>query len=68
MHKIGIIDFDTIREVASMAETRICGFILYSTIDVDMVKLLRDPDYLRAINDLSGDRWPIFAISQWNRQ
>lgn len=56
------IDFEAIRDVASIAESRICGFVLFKTTDADMVKVMRDPDYLRAINDMSGERWPIFSV------
>lgn len=62
MAKINNIDIDVIREVASLSESRICGFILYRTIDVNMVKVMRDDDCIRAFNDCSGERWPIFAV------
>lgn len=62
MELISHIDMNVIREVVSMSETRICGFILYRSVDIDVVKVMRDEDCIRAFNDRSGARWPIFAI------
>lgn len=57
-----VFDMNVVRSVASMSESRICGFILYKSTDASIVKVMRDPDYLRAIDEISGERWPVFAV------
>lgn len=42
--------------------TRICGIILYSDENPYVKKVLRDDDYWKSLDKLSGPRWPIFAI------
>jgi hypothetical protein len=42
--------------------SRIYGFILYTDADPYVVKVLRDTDFWNALNKISGNNWPIFAV------
>lgn len=41
--------------------SRIYGFILYTDKDPYVAKVLRDEDFWRSLDSISGDNWPIFA-------
>lgn len=42
--------------------SRIYGFILYSQKDPYVAKVLRDSDFWNALDGISGNNWPIFAV------
>ena len=42
--------------------SRIYGFILYTDKDPFVIKVLKDQDYWKALDDISGCRWPIFSV------
>ena len=41
--------------------SRIYGFILYTEADPYVAKVLRDQDFWKALDTISGSNWPIFA-------
>jgi hypothetical protein len=41
--------------------SRIYGFILYTEAEPYVAKVLRDEDFWKALNNISGSNWPIFA-------
>ena len=42
--------------------SRIFGFILYTDKDPYVAKVLRDDDFWKSLDSISGDNWPIFAV------
>ena len=42
--------------------SRIFGFILYTEKDPYVAKVLRDEDFWKSLDGISGDNWPIFAV------
>ena len=46
--------------------TRIYGIILYSDRNPYVKKVLRDVDFWTALDEISGIRWPIFAVRPQN--
>ena len=51
-----------ILEAAKESPVRLCGFIVYSRKNPHVSQLLRDFDYWRELDAISGVNWPIFAI------
>lgn len=49
-------------EIAKESPVRLCGFIVYSRKHPHVAKVLRDEDYWRELDAISGVNWPIFAI------
>lgn len=49
-------------EIAKESPVRLCGFIVYSRKHPYVAKVLRDEDYWRELDAISGVNWPIFAI------
>lgn len=49
-------------EIAKDSPVRLCGFIVYSRKHPHVAKVLRDEDYWRELDAISGVNWPIFAI------
>lgn len=49
-------------EIAKESPVRLCGFIVYSRKHPLVAKVLRDEDYWRELDAISGVNWPIFAI------
>ena len=41
--------------------SRIYGFILYTEQDPYVAKVLRDDDFWKSLDSISGANWPIFA-------
>lgn len=50
------------------SKSNIYGFILFSEINYDVVKVMRDVDYIAALNEISGPNWPIFFVSPLERK
>ena len=42
--------------------SRIYGFILYTDCNPYVAKVLRDNDFWKALDSISGNNWPIFAV------
>lgn len=42
--------------------SRIYGFILYTVQDPYVAKVLRDDDFWKSLDSISGANWPIFAV------
>lgn len=42
--------------------SRIFGFILYTDKDPYVAKVLRDEDFWKSLDSISGDNWPIFSV------
>jgi len=49
-------------EAAKESPIRLCGFIVYSRKNPHVGMLLRDMDYWKELDAISGVNWPIFAI------
>lgn len=62
------IEGEILFEVAKESPVRLCGFIVYSRKHPHVVKVLRDEDYWRELDAISGVNWPIFAIRPVNPQ
>jgi hypothetical protein len=56
------VDQGFMLEAAKEFPVRLCGFIVYSRKNPHVAKLLRDFDYWRELDAISGVKWPIFAI------
>lgn len=53
---------EVIKENVKNANTsRLYGFILYTDSDPYVKKVLRDDDFWDALDEKSGQNWPIFA-------
>lgn len=51
-----------IKDVAGLAMSRICGFIVYSAKNVNVAKVVKDKEYWEELNAISGPNWPIFCV------
>lgn len=51
-----------LRKKCQESHTRIYGFILYTRADPYVVKVLRDNDFWKALDEISGPHWPIFSV------
>lgn len=51
-----------IRDVAGLATSRICGFIVYSAKNANVAKVVKDEEYWEELNAISGPNWPIFCV------
>ena len=45
------------------SKSNIYGFILYSETNYNVVKVMRDTDFIAALHVISGPNWPIFFVS-----
>lgn len=45
------------------SKSNVYGFILYSEINYNVVKAMRDVDFIDALHVISGPNWPIFFVS-----
>lgn len=43
--------------------SNIYGFILYSEINYNVIKVMRDADFINALHCISGPNWPILFVS-----
>lgn len=57
-----------IKSVAEMANSRICGFIIYNQKHANVAKVLRDADYWAEFDAISGANWPIFCVRPLKEQ
>lgn len=62
------VDRAFIFEAAKESPVRLCGFIVYSRKNPHVSQLLRDMDYWRELDALSGVNWPIFAVRPVSHQ
>lgn len=62
------IEGEILFEVAKESPVRLCRFIVYSRKHPHVAKVLRDEDYWRELDAISGVNWPIFAIRPVNPQ
>jgi len=58
----GCVDRAFILEASKESPVRMCGFIVYSRKNPHVSQLLRDIDYWRELDAISGVNWPIFSI------
>ena len=56
------VDKGFVLEAAKESPIRLCGFIVYSRKNPHLSQLLRDIDYWKELDAISGVNWPIFAI------
>ena len=49
-------------EIGLINRTLIYGFIMYTSAHPYITKVLRDDDFWNALDEISGENWPIFAI------
>lgn len=56
------IEREILFEIAKESPVRLCGFIVYSRKHPHVAKVLRDEDYWRELDAISGVNWPIFAV------
>ncbi len=56
------VDRAFILEAAKEFPVRLCGFIVYSRKNPHISQLLRDIDYWKELDAISGVNWPIFAV------
>jgi hypothetical protein len=56
------VEGEILFEVAKESPVRLCGFVVYSRKHPHVSKVLRDEDYWRELDAISGVNWPIFAI------
>lgn len=45
------------------SKSNVYGFILYSEENYNVIKAMRDVDFIYALNVISGPNWPIFYVS-----
>lgn len=50
------------------SKSNIYGFILFSEANYNMVKVMRDADFIAALHVISGPNWPIFFVSPLKRK
>lgn len=50
------------------SKSNIYGFILFSEISYNVVKVMRDVDFIAALHVISGPNWPIFFVSPLERK
>lgn len=64
MYSIEQYGLETIKGLVKGEEnlSRLYGFILYSRRHPFVAKALRDSDFWDALDEISGPRWPIFAV------
>ena len=62
------VDRAFILEAAKESPVRLCGFIVYSRKNPHVSQLLRDMDYWRELDAISGVNWPIFAVRPVSQQ
>ena len=56
------VDKGFVLEAAKESPIRLCGFIVYSRKNPHVSMALRDIDYWKELDAISGVNWPIFAI------
>ena len=61
MKLIEKFDLKVINECCS--KSNIYGFILYSEVNYNLVKVMRDADFINALHHISGPNWPILFVS-----
>ncbi len=61
MKLIEKLNLDVINDCCS--KSNIYGFILYSEINYNVVKVMRDADFINALSSISGPNWPILFVS-----
>ena len=53
---------EDIRNRSDKPYSNIYGFIMYTSAHPYITKVLRDDDFWNALDEISGENWPIFAI------
>lgn len=53
---------EDIRNRPDKQYSNIYGFIMYTSAHPYIIKVLRDNDFWNALDEISGENWPIFAI------
>lgn len=59
---------ELLRDKCNESNSRIYGFILYTKSHPYVVKTMKDQEFWKALDKISGPNWPIFSVKPKNRK